>query len=62
MLKNILKSKLENAYQNRPHCLISAQENVPQFIRITKAATNDHTILKQIQLARRYFSAIDRFI
>lgn len=66
LFSNVLKGVGRNPISGKKkggvkaHCLISAQENVPQFIRITQAATHDHTILKEIELARGSFLAIDR--
>lgn len=44
----------------KAHCVIKAEENIPQLIILTQAATHDHTMLKELSLPKGSFIAIDR--
>lgn len=42
------------------HTMISAMEDVPSLIRFTKAATHDHTFLKELNLQKDSFVVFDK--
>lgn len=66
LFSNILKGVGRNPKHGKKkggikaHCVIKAEENIPHLIRLTQAATHDHTILKELSLPEGSFIAIDR--
>lgn len=66
LFSNILKGAGRNPIKGKKkggikvHTIIASDENVPQFMRFTSAATHDHILLKQIELPEGSIITFDK--
>lgn len=66
LFSNILKGAGRNPIKGKKkggikvHTIIASEENVPHFIRFTSAATNDHVLLKDVDIPEGSFIVFDR--
>ena len=66
LFSNILKGAGRNPIKGRKkggikvHTIITSDENVPRFIRFTSAATNDHILLKDVDIPEGSIIVFDK--
>lgn len=66
LFSNILKGAGRNPIKGnkkggiKVHTIIASDENVPQFMRFTSAATHDHILLKQVELPEGSIITFDK--
>lgn len=66
LFSNILKGAGRNPIKGKKkggikvHTIITSDENVPRFIRFTSSATNDHTLLKYVDIPQGSIIVFDR--
>ncbi len=66
LFSNILKGAGRNPIKGKKkggikvHTIITSDENVPRFIRFTSAATNDHVLLKDVNLPKGSIIVFDK--
>lgn len=66
LFTNILKGAGRNPIKGKKkggikvHTIIASDENVPQFLRFTSAATHDHILLKQVELPEGSIITFDK--
>lgn len=66
LFSNILKGAGRNPIKGKKkggikvHTIITSDENVPRFIRFTSAATNDHVLLKDVNIPKGSIIVFDK--